>query len=94
MLVMIIRFITELVFKLNYSQFFSNKSPQGNSDYAEVTKEDGYEPRHVVRAFQLMNGFISEVLDPNLCYSRLSFLESGKDAIDLKESIYRGKSVG
>ena len=41
-----------------------------------------------------MNGFITEVLDPNLNYSRISFLESGKDAIDLKHDLVKGKAIG
>lgn len=35
-----------------------------------------------------MNGVITEILDPNLFYSRLSFLESGKDAIDIKNELF------
>jgi len=42
----------------------------------------------------LMNGVISEILDPNLYYSRLSFLESGKDAIDIKSELFKNKKVG
>jgi hypothetical protein len=30
-------------------------------------------------------------LDPNLFFSRLSFLESGKDAVDIKIDLYKGK---
>ena len=33
---------------------------------------------------RLVNGVITQLLDPNLFYSRFSFLESGKDALDLK----------
>jgi len=35
-------------------------------------------------AMRLVNGVITEVLDPNIFYSRFSFLESGKEAIDMK----------
>lgn len=31
-----------------------------------------------------INGVITELLDPKIYYSRFSFLESGKDAIDVK----------
>lgn len=31
-----------------------------------------------------INGVITELLDPKIYYSRFSFLESGKDAIDIK----------
>ena len=34
-------------------------------------------------SMRLINGAITEVLDPKLYYSRFSFLESGKEAIDL-----------
>jgi len=33
---------------------------------------------------RFVNGVITDVLDPNIFYSRFSFLESGKDAIDTK----------
>ena len=36
---------------------------------------------------RLVNGIITEILDPQVLYSRFSFLESGKDAIDLKAKI-------
>ena len=36
---------------------------------------------------RLINGAITEILDPKLYYSRFSFLESGKEAIDLKFKI-------
>ena len=38
-------------------------------------------------ALRLINGAITEVIDPKLYYSRFSFLESGKDAIDVKFKI-------
>lgn len=34
-----------------------------------------------------MNGAITEILDPKIYYSRFSFLESGKEAIDLKHKM-------
>ena len=36
-----------------------------------------------------MNCLITEILDPKIYYSRLSFMESGKDAIDIKHSMFR-----
>jgi hypothetical protein len=39
----------------------------------------------------LLNGVITEIFDPNIFYSRLSFLESGKDAIDIKNDLNAGK---
>lgn len=41
-----------------------------------------------------MNGVITELFDPNLFYSRLSFLESDKQAIDIKDELNLGKRVG
>lgn len=43
-------------------------------------------------ALRLINGAITEVLDPKLYYSRFSFLESGKEAIDLKSKITKKTS--
>jgi len=44
---------------------------------------------------RLINGVITELLDPLVYYSRFSFLESGKDALDLKLSIHKGvKGIG
>ena len=39
------------------------------------------------RILRLINGIITEIFDPNIFYSRLSFLESGKDAIDIKTTL-------
>jgi len=36
---------------------------------------------------QLVNGVITQLLDPNVFYSRFSFLESGKDALDIKHKL-------
>jgi hypothetical protein len=43
-----------------------------------------------------INGVITELLDPKIYYSRFSFLESGKEAIDIKNSLANRKhpSVG
>lgn len=43
-------------------------------------------------AMRLINGAITEVLDPKLYYSRFSFLESGKEAIDLKSKMSKKTS--
>jgi hypothetical protein len=39
------------------------------------------------KILRLINGIISEIFDPNLFFSRLSFLESGKEALDIKVSL-------
>ena len=43
-------------------------------------------------AMRLVNGVITELLDPKIYYSRFSFLESGKEAIDRKHIINSKKS--
>ena len=45
------------------------------------------------KAMRLVNGVITELLDPKIYYSRFSFLESGKEAIDRKY-IINTKNVG
>ena len=39
------------------------------------------------KAMRLVNGVITELLDPKIYYSRFSFLESGKEAIDRKHTM-------
>ena len=39
------------------------------------------------KILRLINGIISEIFDPNLFFSRLSFLESGKEALDIKVAL-------
>ena len=39
------------------------------------------------RTMRFVNGVITELLDPKIYYSRFSFLESGKEAIDRKFDI-------
>ena len=45
------------------------------------------------KAMRLVNGVITELLDPKIYYSRFSFLESGKEAID-KKYIMKTKNIG
>ena len=40
-------------------------------------------------AMKLISGCITEIIDPKLYYSRFSFLESGKDAIDIKHRLLK-----
>ena len=44
------------------------------------------------KAMRLVNGVITELLDPKIYYSRFSFLESGKEAIDRKHVINTKKT--
>lgn len=39
---------------------------------------------HEIIAMKLINDVITFIIDPNLYYSRLSFFESGRDAIGIK----------
>lgn len=39
---------------------------------------------HEKIAIKLINDIITAIVDPNLYYSRFSFFESGRDAIDIK----------
>jgi len=45
-------------------------------------------------ASRLINGAITEILDPKIYYSRFSFLESGKEAIDLKYQLNKKGNLG
>ena len=47
-----------------------------------------------MQAHRLINGVITDLLDPNIFFSRVSFLESGKDAIDIKHDLKLGKKIG
>jgi hypothetical protein len=40
-------------------------------------------------ALMLINCLITEIIDPKLYYSRFSFLESGKEAIDIKNRMHK-----
>ena len=89
-IVLNIRIEINVIFHLTYGKFFNDVGPSGKSIQHENDKMAYY----VMRAKRLMNGLITELLDPNLFYSRLSFLESDKGAIDIKEDLNMGKRVG
>lgn len=48
-----------------------------------------HDPDAEEEAMRLISGLITEIIDPKIYYSRLSFLESGKEAIDIKNRIFR-----
>lgn len=73
-LILTIRVEIEVIFKMNFRKFFA-------------TKSDDEELEHQTLCLRLVNGVITEVLDANINYSRLSFLESGKDALDIKNNL-------
>lgn len=82
-----------MIFRINFKKFFENVGPGGNKNYAGSGNPQD-EVKHVSKTLRRMNGFLTEVLDPNLYFSRLSFLESGKQAIDIKYEQGKGKTVG
>ena len=73
MVILTIRVEMEVVFRMNFKKFLSNSKSGENS--------------HSLLCLRLINGVITEIFDPNIFYSRLSFLESGKDALDIKNNL-------
>ena len=53
------------------------------NSYPEFFSEDTQEKI----AMKLINDLITQLIDPNIFYSRFSFFESGRDAIDLKYAV-------
>ena len=49
-------------------------------------------PANEVKTMRFVNGVITEVLDPQVFFSRFSFLESGKEALDQKGRLKQSKS--
>lgn len=48
---------------------------------------------HEKISMKLINDFITQLIDPNIFYSRFSFFESGRDAINIKyQKAKQGKS--
>ena len=45
-------------------------------------------------SMRLLNGAITEMIDPKLYYSRFSFFESGKEAIDIKFNLHKRSHIG
>ena len=50
------------------------------------------EPTNEEFTMKSINGVITELLDPKIYFSRFSFLESGKDAIDIKNAMASRKN--
>ena len=55
------------------------------NSYPEFFGEDTQEKI----AMKLINDLITQLIDPNIFYSRFSFFESGRDAINLKYAVSR-----
>ena len=91
LIILAIRVEIEIIFKMNYRSFLTNK---GQDEGPESANQEGPSMlmAHQSHAFRLINGVITEIFDPNLFYSRLSFLESGKEAIDIKSNLNQGKA--
>jgi hypothetical protein len=62
-----------LAIRIQIELIFKNSYPK----FFEVEK-------HEKIAMKLINDLITQLVDPNLFYSRFSFFESGRDAIDIK----------
>lgn len=86
MIILTIRVEMEVIFKMNYRAFLANKSQTGNT-----LPENEEDLIHQALCMRLINGVITEIFDPNIFYSRLSFLESGKDALDIKNNLNQGR---
>jgi hypothetical protein len=52
--------------------------------FKQVYKVFFSKPQHEKIAIKLINDVITRVLDPNIYYSRMSFFESGRQAINIK----------
>ena len=65
MILLSLRLEIEIIFKMNYRSFLKN-----------YTADDlNVDTSHQTLTQRLANGVITEVFDPNIFYSRLSFLE-------------------
>jgi hypothetical protein len=91
LILMTVRFEVEMIFRVNYIKFFKNIGNSGRPKLDNLEEEESVVTK---KALRLMQGFITEILDPNLYYSRISFLESGKEAIDIKYELGKGKRMG
>jgi hypothetical protein len=80
MIILTIRVEMEVIFKMNYRLFLGNSGLNHSVD-----------PKDQELCMRLINGVITEIFDPNIFYSRLSFLESGKDALDIKSNLNQGR---
>ena len=80
-IVLTIRVEMEVIFKMNFRAFLGKQDSQGPQS-----------TDHQTLCMRLVNGVITEIFDPNIFYSRLSFLESGKEAIDIKSDLNQGKT--
>lgn len=87
---LITRIEIDVIFQITFDKFFNNIGPSGSKQ--PIAK--GQVPFHIQKANGHMNGVITELLDPNLFYSRLTFLDSDKEAFDIKEKLQMGKRIG
>lgn len=78
-IILTIRVQIEMMYKMHFRAFL------GRIDKTKSNK-------HQAICMRLINGVITEVFDPNIFFSRLSFLESGKDALDIKNNLNQGRA--
>ena len=69
-----------LAIRMEVEVIFKNTYPEF---FSEETQEK--------IAMKLINDLITKLIDPNIFYSRFSFFESGRDAINIKYSVSPSK---
>ena len=82
------RLQVDVIMQMTYPLFYGDIGPSG------VKTSDGETPPYLRKAMRMINGVITDLIDPNIFFSRISFLESGKEAIDIKNDLKLGKKVG
>lgn len=82
MMILAIRIEVELIFKNTYKVFFSKEQHEKVS-FIINCKLISFAILMQI-AIKLLNDVITSLVDPNLYFSRFSFFESGKEAINIK----------
>ena len=72
-----------LAIRMEVEVIFKNSYPEF---FSEETQEK--------IAMKLINDLITQLIDPNIFYSRFSFFESGRDAINIKYSVSKTLILG
>lgn len=88
-----VRLMIDVIMQRTYPMFYGNISASG-ANQQDADGDPETEAHHIMQARRLINGVLTDLLDPNLFFSRISFLESGKEALDIKSELKLGKRVG
>lgn len=91
-ILMAVRVEINVIFQKTFEKFFNNIGASGNKQ--PMTQDGGGQPFHIQKANRLINGVISELLDRNLFYSRLTFLDSDKEGFDVYDQLHQGRRIG